>query len=85
MNAERLAQLRSLACYSRPATLASQNRSGRDWKAPAAAWREYSHCAEGSTSPMIGELRTRTSSGHRLEAAPCNVSQRLWRRRRLGP
>jgi hypothetical protein len=65
MDAGRLAQLRSRACDLRPEAPAEPKRSRRDWKAPAAAQREYSRCANGSTSRMKGEVRARVSSGQR--------------------
>jgi hypothetical protein len=85
MDAGRLAQLRSRACDLRPAAPAVLERSRRDWKAPAAAPREYSQCADGSISRMTGEVRARVSSGHRPAALLWRISHTLWRWGRMGP
>jgi hypothetical protein len=63
VDAGRLAQLRSRACDLGPEAPAEPKRSRRDWKAPATAQREYSRCANGSSSRMTGEVRARVSSG----------------------
>jgi hypothetical protein len=85
MDAGRLAQLRSCACDLRPAAPAEPKPSRRDWKAPAAAQREYSRCADGSTSRMTGKVRARVSSGQRRAASAWRISHRLWRRGRMEP